>query len=124
MKPSARRSRPSLAMTSLERPPQTRAAVHHPDAGKLRTAAFIALALLTLMPEMALAAPWDNVAQNVLDMFTGGLTRTIAIIAVIGCGIAALAGKLQWSWAINIILGIVLIFGGATFVDYMIAAAA
>ena len=53
----------------------------------------------------------------------GGLTRTIAIISVIACGIAAIAGKLSWDWAIKIIVGIVLIFGAAAIVDYIIAAA-
>jgi len=118
------RSRSSLAILNGASRPPARGESQCIEAKTLRTVALVASGLLALMPELALAAPWDNVAQNILDMFTGGLTRTIAIISVIGCGIAALAGKLQWSWAINIILGIVLIFGGATFVDYMIAAAA
>ena len=53
--------------------------------------------------------------------FTGGLTRTLAIIAVIACGIA-ISRKLSWDWAIKIIVGIVLIFGAAAIVDYVIAA--
>lgn len=81
-----------------------------------------ALCSFLLMPEIALAAPWDSAAQKVLDIFTGGLTRTLAIIAVIACGIAAMAGKLSWEWAIKIIIGIVLIFGAAAIVDYVIAA--
>jgi type IV secretion system protein VirB2 len=42
---------------------------------------------------------------------------------VIACGIAALAGKLSWDWAIKIIVGIVLIFGSVAIVDYIIAGA-
>ena len=53
---------------------------------------------------------------------TGGLTRTFAIIAVIACGIAAMAGKLSWDWAIKIVVGIVLIFGSTALVDYVISA--
>lgn len=83
----------------------------------------VLLAALILAPELAMAAPWDSVATSVLGIFTGGLTRTIAIIAVIACGIAAIAGKLSWDWAIKIVVGIVLIFGSATLVDYVIAAA-
>lgn len=83
----------------------------------------LALAFVAVMPEMALAAPWDGAANKVLEIFTGGLTRTLAIIAVIACGIAAIAGKLSWDWAIKIIVGIVLIFGAAAIVDYVIAAA-
>ena len=77
-----------------------------------------------LMPEIAMAAPWDSAASSVLAIFTGGLARTLAIIAVIACGIAAVAGKLSWDWAIKIIVGIVLIFGATAIVDYVIAASA
>jgi type IV secretion system protein VirB2 len=89
-----------------------------------RLAAALMVTALLVLPEVALAAPWDDTAQKILEIFTGGLSRTVAIVAVIGCGIMALAGKLQWSWAINIVLGIVLIFGGATIVDYFISAIA
>lgn len=75
------------------------------------------------LPETALAAPWDSTATQILGIFTGGLTRTLAIIAVIASGIAAIAGKLSWDWAIKIVVGIVLIFGSAGIVDYVIAGA-
>jgi len=75
-----------------------------------------------LAPQLAMAAPWDSAASSVLAIFTGGLARTLAIIAVIACGIAAVAGKLSWDWAIKIIVGIVLIFGATSIVDYVIAA--
>ena len=90
-----------------------------------RTMYFMALAMvavLAFMPELALAEPWDGAANKVLAIFTGGLARTIAVIAVIACGIAALAGKLSWDWAIKIIIGLVLIFGAAAIVDYIISA--
>jgi type IV secretion system protein VirB2 len=106
-------------------PPQqnirTDASASSSHAGRI--AAFMAVALLAVVPDLALAGPWDSVAQNVLDIFTGGLTRTIAIIAVIVCGLMAFFGKMQWSWAINIIIGIVLVFGSTTVVDYIITAA-
>lgn len=73
---------------------------------------------VALMPELVMAEPWDDAATKVQDIFTGGFARTLAIIAVIACGVMALAGKLSWDWAIKIILGIVLIFGAATIVDY------
>ena len=83
----------------------------------------LALSAVVMIPETAFAAPWDTTATKILDIFTGGLTRTIAIIAVIACGIAAIAGKLSWDWAIKIIVGIMLIFGAASIVDYIIAGA-
>ena len=83
----------------------------------------IAISAVFLLPETAMATPWDSTSQQILAIFTGGLTRTIAIISVIACGIAAIAGKLSWDWAIKIIVGIILIFGAAAIVDYIIAAA-
>lgn len=92
-----------------------------------RIASFAMLLLvvfISLTPELAMAEPWDNAANKVLEIFTGGLTRTLAIIAVIACGIAAVMGKLSWDWAIKIVIGLVLIFGSAAIVDYIISAAA
>jgi type IV secretion system protein VirB2 len=97
-----------------------KAAVTKDRAAKLGLAACVGAACM--VPEIAMAAPWDSAASSVLAIFTGGLTRTLAIIAVIACGIAAIAGKLSWDWAIKIIVGIVLIFGAAAIVDYVIAA--
>ncbi len=83
----------------------------------------LAIGAVLIVPETAMAAPWDSTATQILGIFTGGLTRTIAIISVIACGIAAIAGKLSWDWAIKIIVGIILIFGAASIVDYIIAGA-
>ncbi|UVW30680.1 TrbC/VirB2 family protein [Massilia sp. H6] len=96
------------------------------DRRAARSMVLMALCVVAVAPGVALAgggSPWDSMGDEVLAIFTGGLTRTIAIISVIACGIAALAGKLSWDWAIKIIVGIVLIFGGASLVDYLIAAA-
>ncbi|AAF85574.1 conjugal transfer protein (plasmid) [Xylella fastidiosa] len=90
----------------------------------MKVSALLCLTAVFLTPEIAMAAAWDNVAQQVLAILTGGLTRTIVIIGVIACGIAAIAGKLSWDWAIKIIIGIVLIFGSASIVDYIISAVA
>lgn len=72
-------------------------------------------------PRLALAGPWDGVGDAVLQIFTGGLGRSLATVGVIACGIMALFGRLSWQWAGNIIIGIVLIFGGAAIVDYFSA---
>lgn len=85
-------------------------------------AAALIVGAFMLAPSLAMAAPWDSAAASVLAIFTGGFTRTLAIIAVIALGIAAIAGKLSWDWAIKVIIGIVLIFGAAAIVDYIIAA--
>jgi len=92
-----------------------------------RTLANLLLAFLTLTfliaPEIAMAEPWDDVAQSILDIFTGGLARTIAIIAIIACGVMAMVGKLSWQWVIYIVVGLCLIFGAAAIADFFIGAA-
>lgn len=74
--------------------------------------------MLAVFPMVSEAAAWDSAGTAVLTFFTGGLTRTIAIICVILCGLASLAGRLRPDWAVNIIIGILLIFGSAAIVDY------
>lgn len=97
------------------------------DRRAMQVAAVLGVVAVSMAPELALAGaggnPWDSMGASVLQIFTGGLTRTIAIITVIACGIAAMAGKLSWDWAIKIIVGIVLIFGATAIVDYLISAA-
>lgn len=79
--------------------------------------------IFMVAPDLAHAEPWDDVAQRIVDIFTGGLARTIALIAVIACGIAALVGKLAWQWVFYIVIGLTLIFGAAAIVDFFIDAA-
>lgn len=91
----------------------------------LRQFAFLALmAFVVAMPEQAYAAaaqPWDNAVATITGIFTGGLARAIAILVVIGLGLAAFVGKLTWKLAGGFIGGIVLIFGAAAIADFFIA---
>jgi type IV secretion system protein VirB2 len=89
----------------------------------LRLIVLLTFGIVALSPQLAAATPWDSTGTQILAIFTGGLTRTIAIIAVIAAGIAGIAGKLSWDWVIKIIIGITLIFGSAAIVDYIVAAA-
>ncbi len=80
------------------------------------------IALVFSTPTMAHAAPWDDMADTILDLLTNGFTRTIAIIVCIGLGIAAWTGKLTWGMAGRFIGGIVFIFGSVAIVDLFIDA--
>lgn len=80
------------------------------------------IALFCMMPNVASAAPWDDMADKILELLTNGFSRTIAIIVCIGLGFAAWAGKLTWSMAGRFIGGIVFIFGAAIIVDLFIGA--
>jgi len=89
----------------------------------IKFAIAMAIVFLAIGPELAMAAPWDGMGTKVLSILNNGLTRTAAIIAVIACGIAGFAGKLSWDWAIKIVVGMVLVFGAAPIVDFLIAGA-
>lgn len=69
-----------------------------------------ALAALLLLPLWAGADPF---AQSGAQMKTWLVTTLgpYAVIAVIGCGLAALAGMLRGATVVMIMLGIFLIFG-------------
>ncbi|WUR13798.1 TrbC/VirB2 family protein [[Empedobacter] haloabium] len=103
-----------------------KAAMREADQRATRSMVLMAVCAAAILPGVAMAAaaatPWDSMGTQVLAIFQSGLTRTIAIVSVIACGIAALAGKLSWDWAIKIIVGIVLIFGGTALVDFLIDA--
>lgn len=82
-------------------------------------------AIAVMAPSIAMAdAPWQGAADAVLRIFTGGLSKTLATIAVIALGIMAAAGKLEWGTAIKVIIGLVLIFGAANIVGWITAAVA
>lgn len=87
-----------------------------------------ALAGLAVLAEPALAqgsgafAPLETAVQMIVDFITGPFGRLLAIIAVIGLGFLAFAGRLSWFTAGAVVLGIGLVFGAPAIVDQMIAA--
>lgn len=67
-------------------------------------------------------APLQTAVQMIVDFITGPFGRLLAIIAVIGLGFLAFAGRLSWFTAGAVIVGIGLVFGAPSIVDEMIAA--
>lgn len=82
--------------------------------------AIFTVALCLIMPEMALAAPWDGPLQELIDILTGSTARLGAILAIIVLGFMAMTGRMNWGLAGGIIVGIVLIFGSAWIADTFI----
>jgi type IV secretion system protein VirB2 len=66
-------------------------------------------------------APLLTVVQAVVDFITGPFGRLVAIIAVIGLGFLAFAGRLSWFTAGAVVLGIGLVFGAPAIVDQLMA---
>lgn len=88
----------------------------------MKTARYALTALVLFIPTLAIAAPWDSVGQQILTDLTGPFAKTIAALSVVACGIAAMAGRMPFDWAIKIVLGIVLIFGSTSFVNWISSA--
>ncbi|TIW61804.1 MAG: VIRB2 type IV secretion [Mesorhizobium sp.] len=109
-------------------------AIEGPRIGAWKLAAVLGLAAAVHMAgvDLALAqsggggggafAPLQTAVQMIVDFITGPFGRLLAIIAVIGLGFLAFAGRLSWFTAGAVIVGIGLVFGAPTIVDEMIAA--
>jgi type IV secretion system protein VirB2 len=67
-------------------------------------------------------APHETAVQMIVDFITGPFGRLLAIIAVIGLGFLAFAGRLSWFTAGAVVIGIGLVFGAPAIVDQMISA--
>ncbi len=81
---------------------------------------------LSLMASKALAqdlTPVQSTLDQIVQLFTGTLGTSLAILAVISCGVLAWVGRLTWNLAGSIILGIVFVFGSANIVEFFKGAA-
>lgn len=92
-------------------PNNTRAARH--------IAALALLCALCLVPELASANVLDNFGNAVVGILNNTFLRAVAIVAVIGSGLMALSGRVQWMTFIVVMLAVVIIFGAAGIVDYI-----
>lgn len=77
--------------------------------------------LLFLLPDSAHAeggvAAWDKALQTIVGYMTGNTGRLLATIAVAALGYSAYTGRISWSRAITIAIGIGIVFGAANIVD-------
>lgn len=74
---------------------------------------------LALAPELASANVLDNFGDAILGILNNTFLRAVAIAAVIGAGLMALSGRIQWMTFISVMLAVVIIFGSAGIVDYI-----
>lgn len=77
---------------------------------------------MLLFPIVTLAQASNAIndgAQWILDLLTGGLARTAALIAVTILGYLALSGRMDMGRVLWVVIGIVIIFGGSTIVDQL-----
>lgn len=83
--------------------------------------------MLGMLASNAFAAgdltPVQSTLDQLVQLFTGTLGTSLAILAVIACGVLAWVGRLTWNLAGSIILGIVFVFGSANIVEFFKGAA-
>ena len=97
--------------------PVTHAA--HYDSTTRHLVALSILLGLALAPEIAAANVLDNFGNAILGILNNTFLRALAIVAVIGSGLMALSGRIQWMAFIVVMLAVVIIFGSAGIVDYI-----
>lgn len=59
--------------------------------------------------------------QGIVDALTGPLGIACAALAVIAIGFVFMTGRMDWTFAISVIVGIAIVFGGASFVSGLTA---
>lgn len=92
----------------------------------LAAASVCVLLLIACVPLAVQAqdiAPVSGVLNAIHGFLQSMAMRTLAAIAVIGLGLAAMMGRLRWYWAGSVIGGIVLVFGADAFVSFFTASA-
>lgn len=100
-----------------------RRAIHYGVAAGILIAAQVAGVDLALAQDGGGAfAPLQTAVQMIVDFITGPFGRLLAIIAVIGLGFLAFAGRLSWFTAGAVVIGMGLVFGAPAIVDELISA--
>ncbi|MBV1702916.1 MAG: TrbC/VirB2 family protein [Hyphomicrobiales bacterium] len=83
------------------------------------------LCTLIMAPAFAQAlTPVQTTLQTLVTTLTGPIATSLAILAVISCGLLAFAGRLTWGVAGSVIFGIVLVFGATQIVSFFQTSAA
>ena len=62
--------------------------------------------------------PVQSTLQTLVNTLTGPIATSLAVLAVIACGLMAFVGRLTWGFAGSVIFGIVLVFGSAQIVQF------
>jgi len=83
---------------------------------------FVAIMLITTTPS---AAQNFNGVQsflhNIVQAITGPIGIAVSSLAVIAVGFSFMIGRMDWTFAVSVILGIAIVFGGASFVGGLAA---
>jgi type IV secretion system protein VirB2 len=81
-------------------------------------AGFLAATLSSAMAQGGNLQPVQSTLQQLIQVLTGPIATSLAILAVIALGMMAWVGRLTWYFAGSIIFGIVLVFGSTQIVQF------
>lgn len=77
-------------------------------------------ALFVLSTHPSFAQDFSGVTtflDAIVDAITGPIGIAVSAIAVIAVGFSFMTGRMDWTYAVAVILGIAIVFGGASFVE-------
>lgn len=57
----------------------------------------------------------------VVTAITGPIGVSVSALAVIAVGFSFMTGRMDWTFAVAVVMGIAIVFGGATFVSGVVA---
>lgn len=63
----------------------------------------------------------ETFLEAIVDAITGPIGIAVSAIAVIAVGFSFMTGRMDWTFAVAVILGIAIVFGGASFVEGLTA---
>jgi type IV secretion system protein VirB2 len=81
--------------------------------------------LMLAMTEPSAAQNLDSIGtilQSLVDSVTGSIGTALATMAVMAVGFAFMTGRMDWVFAVTIIIGIGIVFAAATFAGTFSAA--
>ncbi len=75
------------------------------------------ITLITIEPSYAQDFTGVNTFLNkIVTTITGPIGISISALAVMAVGFSFMTGRMDWTFAVSIIVGIAIVFGGASFV--------
>ena len=91
---------------------------------KILRIAGIAAAMTLLFASPSAAQDFSGVTtflEAIVDAVTGPIGIAVSALAVMAVGFSFMTGRMDWTFAVSIILGIAIVFGAATFVQNITA---
>lgn len=79
-----------------------------------------ATVLFLLSSEPSMAQDFSGVTtflDKIVSTITGPIGIAVSAIAVIAVGFSFMTGRMDWTYAVAVIIGIAIVFGGASFVE-------